>query len=309
MSALDAAPAPGPLAPATIELAYLGLEVEDREAFARYLDDVVGLMRGAPTDAGHDTWRNDASAQRIIVSEGPANDAVFVGFAVADQSLLDAAVERLRSAGYHVEPGDDATVADRRVQALWHTMAPWGVRVELVHGLEVAADPFASPLVASGFSTDGLGFGHVVFGSVDFEASRRFATEGLGLRQTDWLEMELAPGFELEVRFFHGNPRHHTLAVARLPFEPPTKLHHVMVEANSAEDVGLAFDRAWDAQLPIANGLGMHDNDGMFSFYVVTPAGFQLEFGTGGRVVTEPWTDERRYDRISRWGHQPLTRD
>ena len=44
----------------------------------------------------------------------------------------------------------------------------------------------------------------------------------------------------------------------------------------------------------------------MFSFYVVTPAGFQLEFGYGARTIDEPWTDNRRYDRISEWGHQPL---
>ena len=44
----------------------------------------------------------------------------------------------------------------------------------------------------------------------------------------------------------------------------------------------------------------------MFSFYVVTPAGFQLEFGYGARTIDEPWTENRRYDRISEWGHQPL---
>ena len=87
----------------------------------------------------------------------------------------------------------------------------------------------------------------------------------------------------------------------------------VAVVTGSSSGIGAAvaaaFDRAWNAGLPIANALGKHDNDKMFSFYVVTPAGFQLEFGSGARVVSEPWTDDRRYDRISRWGHQPLTHD
>jgi hypothetical protein len=79
-----------------------------------------------------------------------------------------------------------------------------------------------------------------------------------------------------------------------------------MVETNTRDDVGAAFDRVWSTDLPIPNGLGRHDNDGMFSFYVASPAGFQVEVGHGARVITDGWDDNRRYDRISVWGHQPL---
>ncbi len=44
----------------------------------------------------------------------------------------------------------------------------------------------------------------------------------------------------------------------------------------------------------------------MFSFYVASPAGFQVEVGHGARTITDDWDDNRRYDRISAWGHQPL---
>ena len=80
----------------------------------------------------------------------------------------------------------------------------------------------------------------------------------------------------------------------------------VLAERVDRDDVGAAFDRAWATDLPIPNGLGRHDNDGMFSFYVASPAGFQVEVGHGARVVTDDWDDNRRYDRISAWGHQPL---
>ena len=79
-----------------------------------------------------------------------------------------------------------------------------------------------------------------------------------------------------------------------------------MFESNSADDVGAAFDRAWATDLAIPNGLGRHDNDRMFSFYVASPAGFMVEVGHGARVVTDDWDDNRQYDRISMWGHQPL---
>jgi hypothetical protein len=118
--------------------------------------------------------------------------------------------------------------------------------------------------------------------------------------------MEIAAGIELEVHFFHCNARHHSVAVARAPFALPQVLHHLMVETNERDDVGAAFDRAWESGLPIPNGLGRHDNDGMFSFYVTSPAGFQVEVGHGARVISDGWDDDRRYDRISAWGHQPL---
>jgi 2,3-dihydroxybiphenyl 1,2-dioxygenase len=184
--------------------------------------------------------------------------------------------------------------------------APWGTAIELVTELAEASTPYASPLVRGGFLTEGVGFGLVVFATTAFDESVAFLTEGLGLRQSDWLETELAPGVELEVRFFHCNARHHTVALARAPFDLPQALHHVMVEMNDRDDVGAAFDRLWATELAIPNGLGRHDNDGMFSFYLQTPAGFQVEVGHGARVVTDDWDDDRRYDAISAWGHQPL---
>ena len=83
----------------------------------------------------------------------------------------------------------------------------------------------------------------MVFATTAFEESLRFV-DALGLVRSDWLEMEIAAGIELEVHFFHCNARHHTLALARAPFELPQKLHHLMVETNERDAVGLAFDRA-----------------------------------------------------------------
>jgi catechol 2,3-dioxygenase-like lactoylglutathione lyase family enzyme len=151
-----------------------------------------------------------------------------------------------------------------------------------------------------------VGFGHVMFATTQFETSDRFLAKGLGFVESDWLEQEIMEGIELAVRFYHCNERHHTVALARVPFELPQRLHHVMVETRDRDDVGRGFDRAWTTELPIPNGLGRHDNDGMFSFYVQSPAGFQVEVGHGARVVADGRDDNRRYDRISAWGHQPV---
>jgi len=288
-----------------LELGYLVIEVPDPDVLTPVLADVVGLVPGAPTPAGALTWRNDQRAHRLIVQPGPANDAVAVGVEAVDESGFTRTVERLAAMGLEVtESPEDA--AGRRVDRLVRTRAPWGTDLEVVLGGADDATPFSSDLVPGGFLTDGVGFGHVVLATTAFDASVAVLTEGLGFRQSDWIEMEIAEGITLEVRFFHCNARHHTVALARAPFDLPQVLHHVMFEVNDRDDVGTAFDRAWATDLGIPNGLGRHDNDGMFSFYLQTPAGFQIEVGHGARVVTEDWDDDRRYDATSAWGHQPL---
>lgn len=279
-----------------LELGYLVLEVPDPDTLTPVFADVVGLVPGGPAGGGARTWRNDGRASRVVVRPGPAGDAVAVGFEAVDAEALAATVERLRAYGAEVEEIDGGV----------RTVAPWGTAVEVVAGLAEADEPFASPLVPGGFLTDGVGFGHVVFATTAFDESVAFLTAGLGFAQSDSLRMELAPGIELEVRFFHCNERHHTVALARAPFELPQVLHHVMFEMNDRDDVGSAFDRLWATDLGVPNGLGRHDNDGMFSFYLQTPAGFQVEVGHGARVVTDDWDDDREYDAISAWGHQPL---
>jgi 2,3-dihydroxybiphenyl 1,2-dioxygenase len=283
-----------------LELGYVVLEVPEPDILTPALGEVVGLLPGAATPTGAATWRNDQRAHRLILEQGPANDATAIGFEVVDGPAFDEVVARV---GATERPDDAGT---RRVARLARTRAPWGTDVEIVLGVADDPVPFSSALVPGGFLTDGVGFGHVVLATTEFDESVAFLIDGLGFSQSDWLGMEIAEGIHLEVRFFHCNARHHTVALARAPFELPQLLHHVMFEMNDRDDVGTAFDRLWASDLGIPNGLGRHDNDGMFSFYLQTPAGFQVEVGHGARVITEDWDDNRAYDAISAWGHQPL---
>jgi 2,3-dihydroxybiphenyl 1,2-dioxygenase len=288
-----------------IELGYLVLEVPDPATLTPVFGEVVGLVPGEAPDGGT-SWRNDERSARLMVTAGPANDAVAVGVEARDEEAFDATVARLQAIGVDVTEGTAEERTSRRVERLARTRAPWGVDVEVVLGLAAAGTPFSSALVPGGFLTEGVGFGHAVFATTAFDESHRFLTEGLGFGQSDWLETEVAAGIQLEVRFYHCNRRHHTIALARAPFDLPQRLHHIMFELKERDDVGAAFDRAWAAGLPIPNGLGRHDNDGMFSFYLQTPAGFQIEVGHGAKVITDDWDQNRRYDQISAWGHQPL---
>ena len=174
-------------------------------------------------------------------------------------------------------------------------------------GSAEAATPFASPLVPGGFLTDGVGFGHVVFATTAFDESDRFLIDGLGFGQSDWIDTELAPGIELEVRFFHCNARHHTIALAKAPFELPQRLHHVMFETNRRDDVGAAFDRAWATDLAHPERAGPPRQRPHVQLLPADarPAS-RSRSATALGSSTDDWDDDRRYDRISAWGHQPL---
>ena len=289
-----------------LEIGYLGIEVPEPAALSPFFAEVIGLMPGEPGAAGTLTWRNDAKAHRLIVQPGPASDAVFVGLEATSTAAFDRTAQRLGDLDYELVEGSAADLAERQVTRLVKALAPWGVRVELVAGFADAPAPFSSGLVPGGFVTHSVGFGHAVFATTAFDQSHRFLTAGLGFTQSDWVELQIAEGIELEVRFYHCNPRHHSIAVAHAPFDLPQKLHHLMVETTRRDDVTAAFGRARDSGLDIPMGLGLHDNDRMFSFYVKSPVGFLVEVGHGARTITEPWTGNRRYDSMSIWGHQPL---
>ena len=289
-----------------LQLAYIGIEVPDPNVLTPTFADVVGLVPGESPDGHVRTWRNDDRVHRVILESGPANDAIYLGVDAIDSETFEEVATRLDRAGFALKEGTAEDRTARHVEELGTTAAPWGVNVEVVSGFASASDGFSSPVVPGGFLTDGVGFGHAVFATTAFDESHAFVVDALGFSQSDWLVTEIADGIELEVRFYHCNQRHHTLALARAPFDLPQKLHHVMFEMNDRDDVGRAFDRAWASDLSIPSGLGRHDNDGMFSFYVGSPAGFQVEVGHGARVITDDWDDDRRYDRISAWGHQAL---
>ncbi len=291
-----------------IQSAYIVLESRNPAAVDKYLGEVIGLMPGEPTASGASTWRADGKAQRVVLVQGQANDATCIGFEATSREAFDDCVARLRKLGLEPVAGTAAQNSERRVKEMVRVQAPWGVEVELVLGLEDAGKPFASAMYPNGFVTGNQGFGHFVFGVAGedaYQASRKFALEGLGLKLSDTLRLPMGP-VELNVSFFHCNARHHSLAIAQIPAPMvPQKLHHINFEVKQVADVGAAYERALAAGTPLANMLGQHENDGMVSFYSVGPDGWQVEVGATGRQITDNWDDVREYNRISIWGHQP----
>jgi 2,3-dihydroxybiphenyl 1,2-dioxygenase len=291
-----------------LELAYVGIGSRDRAAMDGYLERAIGLMRGAAAVENCSAWRMDERVYRLLVEDSEQDDALYLGFEAQSQACFDATRQRLQAQGVTLTPGTAAQKASRQVRELVSMQAPWGVRVELVSGLAHADTAFTSILQPRAFVTRGRGMGHAVFTAGDqatYDATRRFCVDGLGMVLSDWLEGSAGP-MPLHVSFFHCNARHHSLAFAHLPIGAvPQKLHHVNLQVPDMDAVGLSFDRCLQAGTPMANLLGRHGNDQMFSFYSHTPGGWQIEVGAGGAEITESWNAVVKWDRISDWGHQP----
>ena len=91
---------------------------------------------------------------------------------------------------------------------------------------------------------------------------------------------------------------------ATLPGMPtPSGIVHLMLEVESADDVGLCLDRARRHKVPMSATLGRHVNDLMLSFYMKTRGGFDVEFGTEGRTVDDESWIARESTAVSLWGH------
>ena len=56
--------------------------------------------------------------------------------------------------------------------------------------------------------------------------------------------------------------------------------------------MGQALDRCARRGAPVSATLGRHANDLMVSFYVRTPGGFDIEYGTDGRLVERRHLDQ-----------------
>jgi 3,4-dihydroxy-9,10-secoandrosta-1,3,5(10)-triene-9,17-dione 4,5-dioxygenase len=278
---------------------YIGLTSNDLGGWRAFAAS-LGLQIGAQSSADRLLLRIDERAFRICVEPG-ANGVAYVGWEVANQAALEGLVSRLAQAGIPISM-DPGLAKERGVDGLARCVDPGGNTLEFFYGARIAADPFVSPTGAAFVTSDrgrgDLGFGHVVVTYEDYEAARQFYMDTLGFRVSD---ICLLPDPWM---FAHVNPRHHSLAFGPVP--GPSNYHHFMLEVEDADMVGLALDRLTAAKAPLVTTLGKHSNDEMFSFYVRTPSGLEVEYGCGGRKIDDEAWSSTTYDSPSIWGHHHI---
>ena len=249
----------------------------------------------------------DEFPARLVILPGEQDRLLASGWEVPGEAGLAEVALALDEAGVAVKAGTAAELAERRVGQMLRFDDPSGNALEVFCGAALEHRPVVSPY-ANRFVTGLLGLGHVVLPVTDGDAALRFYTDVLGFRLRDSMRMapELfgkpAGGPPLWMRFLGCNPRHHSLALA--PFPAPAGIVHLMVEVAALDDVGAAMDRCTRRGATMSATLGRHANDLMVSFYVATPGGFDVEYGTDGRLVDDATWISRETTAISLWGHR-----
>lgn len=289
-------------------LGYFVIGASDLDAWERFAVDIVGMQAGRRAAGKSLALRADDFEQRILVTKSGDDDLLALGWELDTEDELQAFVAQLKDAKVAVTEGSRELAAERRVERLYFCDDAIGFKHEFYAGAQRApmADAFRSKVLKGEFNTGRLGIGHLVAVSQDVRQTIEFYKRSLGLRVSDYIRGEVAPGGPvLDATFFHAaTGRHHSIATAQMPGFPK-RIHHIMLEVQEMDDVGLAYDRCVQAGLPIFSGIGHHPNDRMFSFYVQTPSGFGLEFGWGGIVIDDDAWEVKSYSQLSDWGHKP----
>lgn len=264
-------------------LAYAVIDSTDLEAWRQFAEDVVGAR--ATAGEGELRLRFDDRPFRLLIRQAQEEKFHAAGWVYGGKADFDAGVARLRAAGVAPEPAAAEEAARRRLREFVRLSDPSGNRLELGWGNIVDGAPFVSPAGVSGFVMGEMGMGHVVLPAMKLAETRAFYVDLLGFGDSDEMRAYMQGGGPddpgIGFHFLHcDNSRHHSVAIGEYP--APSGLIHMMFEVPTLDDVGKALDRAIAARVHISASLGKHMNDKMLSFYMRTPSGFDIEYGTGG---------------------------
>jgi 2,3-dihydroxybiphenyl 1,2-dioxygenase len=206
----------------------------------------------------------------------------------------------LENAGVNLERGGRDDAAERGVAEIVRLNDPSGNHLEVFYGAcTEEVNEFRSPTGVC-FVTGEQGMGHITLHVSRYAETVDFYRGLLGFGVSDFME-----GPPLRATFLGCNARHHSLAVLDTQQDAA---HHFMVEVDTLNAVGQAYDRCLDGAAPLVMTLGRHWNDHMTSFYSQSPSGFAVEFGWGGRTVDrDTWTTIQGMGEMSFWGHRPVT--
>jgi 2,3-dihydroxyethylbenzene 1,2-dioxygenase len=270
------------MAPVT-ELGYVRFGVADLAAWREFATHLLGLEVSDDTEKGRLYLRTDAWHHRIILEQDGSDDLLGAGLRVAGPEEFRAMQDVLRGQAVPFQLADDKLAKERRVLELITLADPAGNPLEIFHGPRVDTHrPFHPGRGMYGkFVTGEGGVGHMMLQYQDLDATYAFY-KLLGMRGSIEYRVPTPDGNTLDILFMHCNSRDHTFAFG-LPSK--SRVNHLMLEVDTLDDVFLTYELVKE-KYPIAISPGKHANDRMFSFYCISPSGFQVEIGYGGRAAT-----------------------
>lgn len=280
------------------QLAYLGIASPRSEEWRDYATRLLGAVIAEDGPDGAVRVKVDDKGYRIAIHPSENDEFRYAGWACHNETELRAYVAHLRAQGLDVHEGTEEELKERQVAELYWVQDPWGNRHEFIWGQYAHPNSFFPGRPMRGrFVTGDLGLGHIVMIVPNLEEADAFYAETLGFKLSDRVKSDI-----FNLRFYHCNGRHHSLAVAEIP--GMTGINHLMLEVESFDDLGTGIDLfAEDADREILLSLGRHTNDLMTSIYVQTPSSMQIEYGHGGIHVDDLTWVAGTHDLPSIWGH------
>lgn len=287
------------------QLGYIGIGVSDLDAWRGFARD-LGLEVSETTARGTVLLRMDEYHYRFELYPSGEDDLLYAGWEAKDAAAMAAIAEQIRGEGVEIVEGTAEEAAERMVLGLVKFRDPSGVAMEVYHGPYIDHVPLSLPRGMNGFHGSAEGLGHIVLLVEDLDESIQFYERALGARMSDFIRMGSGDSAFLTA-FMHVNDRHHSLAIAAPPHrrgKGGKRLAHFMLEVRSLDDVGytrsLLLQRGFTC-----GGYGRHSNDRAFSFYVLSPSGFEIEYGCDGRSIgNEDRWEVKHYSVTSLWGHE-----
>jgi len=284
-------------------LAYVVAESPSPTGWIDYGEAIIGLAAERLPGGGL-ALKADERRGRIFVDRGPVDRYAASGWEMPDETSYDRMLERVAASGTPVQRASADDAAARGFIAMARFSDPAGNRHELCWGYRSDFVRFVSPIGIPSFVMAGQGMGHTVLPAPNFEATRAFFTDVMGMGMADLMihRPQGDAGPAMRIHFMHAdNPRHHSLAL--FEGEVPSGCVHMMLEYPDMDEVGRAMDRVAAAGVKLMASLGRHINDGVISFYSMTPGGFAIELGFGGRQMD--WDNHIAFESTaaSLWGH------
>lgn len=291
-------------------LGYAFIESNDPGAWLTFGTQVLGMMavkRG--DDEDHVYLKIDERPFRFAIVPGNENRLQLLGFEVLNREEFNYAIEKLEQHGVTLTAGSAEELKVRGVLDLVRFNDPAGNVIELYYGADLDYQKFVSSVGVSGFQTGfngDQGFGHAVLPAPNLDETYDFYRNVLGFGDTDYMHLKYSDDPEetgLQLKFMHvNNPRHHSIAL--FGGESAAGCIHLMLEVNSADEVGECLDRVVEREIPITSTLGRHTNDRMLSFYMLTPGDFALEYGCEGLQMDWERYTPTKTTSPSLWGHK-----
>ncbi|MEU9840502.1 VOC family protein [Actinomadura sp. NPDC048032] len=280
------------------QLAYLGIASPNSAEWRDYAPRLLGATIAGDGPDGAVRVKVDDKGYRVAVHPAEQDELRYVGWDCGNETDLRSYAAELRGKGVEVHAGGAEELKERQVAELYWFTDPFGNRHEIVWGQFSQPNSFFPGRPMRGrFVTGDLGLGHVVLIVPDLDRANAFYAETLGFRLSDRVKSDV-----FNLRFYHCNGRHHSLAVAEIP--GMTGINHLMLEVESFDDLGTAIDLfTADPEREILLSLGRHTNDLMTSIYVQTPSSMQIEYGHGGISVDDLTWVAGNHDLPSIWGH------